>query len=94
MSPSEILVSGHSLGGATATLLADAIRQQSGRKNVKLYTFGAPGAGVEGHSCYLVYDELLHNDNDWIAVSTRGHWTCLLGRRTCHASGSNSVRRR
>ena len=52
-SPTEVHVTGHSLGGATATLVADAIRQSSGRRNVKLYTFGAPRAGVEGHARHL-----------------------------------------
>ena len=45
-SPSLIHVTGHSLGAAAATLVADAIRQRSGRRNVKLYTFGAPRSGV------------------------------------------------
>ena len=41
---------GHSLGGATATILADALR---GVGSVKLYTFGAPRAGTVTHSQFL-----------------------------------------
>lgn len=52
-SPTVVHVTGHSLGGATATLVADAIRLSSGRRNVKLYTFGAPRAGVELHAQHL-----------------------------------------
>jgi triacylglycerol lipase len=52
-SPTSVHVTGHSLGGATATLVADAIRLSSGRQNVKLYTFGAPRAGVELHTRHL-----------------------------------------
>lgn len=41
---------GHSLGGATATILADALR---GVASIKLYTFGAPRAGTVLHSQFL-----------------------------------------
>ncbi len=51
--PSLIHVAGHSLGGATATLVAEAIRSRTGHKNVKLYTFAAPRAGVTLHSSHL-----------------------------------------
>ena len=51
--PSVIHVAGHSLGGATATLLAEAMNLRTGHKNVKLYTFGAPRAGVGLHASHL-----------------------------------------
>lgn len=41
---------GHSLGGAAATLLADALKDTG---NVYLYTFGAPRAGTIDHAIYL-----------------------------------------
>lgn len=50
--PSLIHVVGHSLGGATATLIADALHRSS-IAAVKLYTFGAPRAGVELHASAL-----------------------------------------
>jgi len=50
--PSRIHVIGHSLGGATATLIADAL-QRSSAAGVTLYTFGAPRAGVETHASEL-----------------------------------------
>ena len=51
--PSQIHVAGHSLGGATATLLAEAMNLRTRQKNVKLYTFGAPRAGVGRHASHL-----------------------------------------
>jgi len=51
--PSQIHVAGHSLGGATATLLAEAMNLRTGHQNVKLYTFGAPRAGVGLHASHL-----------------------------------------
>lgn len=48
--PSVIHIVGHSLGGATATLLADSLRDHTA---VKLYTFGAPRAGGEQHAMHL-----------------------------------------
>lgn len=59
--PSQIHIAGHSLGGAAATLLADAIRESSGRRNVKLYTFGAPRAGVESHARHLTHSLGMEN---------------------------------
>jgi triacylglycerol lipase len=48
--PSAIHLVGHSLGGATATILADYLRNTAG---IKLYTFGAPRAGSLGQSRFL-----------------------------------------
>ncbi|NJN48186.1 MAG: lipase family protein [Candidatus Competibacteraceae bacterium] len=50
--PTVIHVIGHSLGGAAATLVADALHGSS-VAGVKLYTFGAPRAGVELHASAL-----------------------------------------
>ena len=49
--PSALHVVGHSLGGAMATLLADALSNVGCA--LKLYTFGAPKSGVEAHAEYL-----------------------------------------
>jgi len=49
--PSALHVVGHSLGGAMATLLADALSNVG--CTIKLYTFGAPRCGVEDHAEYL-----------------------------------------
>ncbi len=48
--PSTLHFIGHSLGGAAATILADALSAAGG---VKLYTFGAPRAGYSGHTGYV-----------------------------------------
>lgn len=48
--PSCIHIVGHSLGGAVATIIADALHTS---QSVKLYTFGAPRAGTLTHSLYL-----------------------------------------
>jgi len=48
--PSTLHIVGHSLGGAAAVLLADAL---SSTASVKLYTFGAPRAGSLPHSASL-----------------------------------------
>ncbi|MGI9354181.1 MAG: lipase family protein [Rhizobiaceae bacterium] len=45
--PTTMHFVGHSLGGATATLLADAVGRAGG---AKLYTFGAPRTGLGGHT--------------------------------------------
>ena len=47
---SNLHLLGHSLGGAAATLLADALKDVA---NVYLYTFGAPRAGTMDHARYL-----------------------------------------
>ncbi|HET6913106.1 MAG TPA: lipase family protein [Rhodanobacteraceae bacterium] len=49
--PSTLHVVGHSLGGAMATLIADSLSHMG--CGIRLYTFGAPRAGVEGHAEYL-----------------------------------------
>jgi triacylglycerol lipase len=49
--PSAIHIVGHSLGGAMATLMADVLAGYGAE--TKLYTFGAPRSGVEGHARYL-----------------------------------------
>jgi triacylglycerol lipase len=49
--PSAVHVVGHSLGGAIATLMADVLSGYG--VDVKLYTFGAPRSGLEGHVRYL-----------------------------------------
>lgn len=56
--PSTIHVAGHSLGGATAALIADSLRSIT---EVKLYTFGAPRAGTAIHTNYLT--QRLGRDN-------------------------------
>ncbi len=58
--PSLIHVVGHSLGGATATLVADAL-QRGSIAGIKLYTFGAPRAGVEDHASELTRNLGRHN---------------------------------
>lgn len=61
-----ILVTGHSLGGAIALLLADWIKRLSGAPKVILYTFGAPRAGdsafVESAKG-LVHHRIVNNDD-------------------------------
>jgi hypothetical protein len=47
---SAIHLVGHSLGGSTATLLADALKSHV---DMYLYTFGAPRAGGAEHAQYL-----------------------------------------
>lgn len=56
--PSCIHIVGHSLGGAVATIIADALH---GSQTVKLYTFGAPRAGTLAHSLYLTRSLGAHN---------------------------------
>jgi pimeloyl-ACP methyl ester carboxylesterase len=50
--PSTIHIVGHSLGGAVATLLADALKDYT---KLYLYTFGAPRAGSINHAAYLTH---------------------------------------
>ncbi|TFK99505.1 alpha/beta-hydrolase [Pterulicium gracile] len=47
-----IVAVGHSLGGAVATLAAMCL-EQSCKKRVKLFTYGAPRAGNEGFAAYV-----------------------------------------
>ena len=58
--PSLIHAVGHSLGGATATLIADALNR-SHVADIKLYTFGAPRAGIENHASALTRNLGRHN---------------------------------
>ena len=48
--PSSIHLVGHSLGGAAAAILADALH---GVAETRLYTFGAPRAGTFAHTEFL-----------------------------------------
>lgn len=41
----KVIVCGHSLGGAIATLLAEALRRDTKKYDVLLYTYGSPRAG-------------------------------------------------
>lgn len=50
--PNRIHVVGHSLGGAAATLVADALQ---GVGSINLYTFGAPRVGMQPYSAYLTH---------------------------------------
>jgi predicted lipase len=47
----KIVATGHSLGGALASLAAGVLRSQG--KTVDLYTYGAPKIGLESLSQYL-----------------------------------------
>jgi len=47
----KIVATGHSLGGALASLAAGVLRSQG--VTVDLYTYGAPKVGLEGVSKYL-----------------------------------------
>lgn len=41
----KVIICGHSLGGAIATLLAEALRRDARKYDVLLYTYGSPRAG-------------------------------------------------
>ncbi|WP_269582088.1 lipase family protein [Roseibium sp. Sym1] len=45
--PGTLHIVGHSLGGAAATILAEAL---IGTASIKLYTYGAPRAGLDSHA--------------------------------------------
>ena len=45
--PGTLHIIGHSLGGAAATILAEAL---IGTSSIKLYTYGAPRAGLDSHA--------------------------------------------
>jgi hypothetical protein len=62
----EIFVTGHSLGGCLASVLAPSLAQQLGTaKNFKVYTFAAPSAGDQDFASY--YNRLF---TDAAAAST------------------------
>jgi len=63
----KVMICGHSLGGAIALLLAEAIRRDTAQKyDVLLYTYGAPRAGdsafVTGAS-KLVHHRIVNNND-------------------------------
>ncbi|MFJ4248448.1 Lipase (class 3) [Pseudomonas helmanticensis] len=62
----KVIICGHSLGGAIATLLAEALRQGTNKYDVLLYTYGSPRAGdadfVQGAAA-LAHHRMV-NDND------------------------------
>jgi acetyl esterase/lipase len=60
-SQAEIFVTGHSLGGCLASVLAPSLAQQLGSaKNFKVYTFAAPSAGNQDFASY--YNRLFTDD--------------------------------
>ncbi|QHC96127.1 MULTISPECIES: lipase family protein [unclassified Pseudomonas] len=62
----KVIICGHSLGGAIATLLAEALRQSAKNYDILLYTYGSPRAGdadfVQGATA-LAHHRMV-NDND------------------------------
>lgn len=62
----KIIICGHSLGGAIATLLAESLRRHANGYDVLLYTYGSPRAGdadfVQGAGA-LAHHRMV-NDND------------------------------
>jgi Lipase (class 3) len=62
----RVFVTGHSLGGCLASVLAPSLAQRLGTaRNFKVYTFAAPSAGNRGFASY--YDRLF---TDGAAAST------------------------
>jgi hypothetical protein len=62
----KLLISGHSLGGAIALLLAEMLRRRTEGYSIQLYTYGAPRAGdtsfVKGAEPLVHYRMVNHND--------------------------------
>jgi pimeloyl-ACP methyl ester carboxylesterase len=62
----KIIVCGHSLGGAIATLLAEALRRDPNEYDVLLYTYGSPRAGdadfVNG-AAELAHHRMVNNND-------------------------------
>ena len=48
----EIYVTGHSLGGCLATVLAPKVANEVGASSLKVYTFAAPSPGTSGFANY------------------------------------------
>lgn len=79
----KIVVVGHSLGGAIATLVAEWVRRKYG-DNVILYTYGSPRVGTEsfvkGAEALTHYRMVSHYDPiptvPWPSMST--HWPTLI----------------
>lgn len=93
--PSAIHLVGHSLGGAVATLLADALKDHA---QLFLYTFGAPRAGAVDHAAYLT-NKLnaqnifrVYHDTDpvpMVPIFPYGH--CPFGQHGYMLKGSGSI---
>jgi hypothetical protein len=62
----KVIVCGHSLGGAIATLLAEALRRDTKKYDVLLYTYGSPRAGdadfVKG-AAELAHHRMVNNND-------------------------------
>lgn len=62
----KIIICGHSLGGAIATLLAEALRRSTKKYDVLLYTYGSPRAGdadfVNG-AAELAHHRMVNNND-------------------------------
>ncbi|MEJ5057015.1 MULTISPECIES: lipase family protein [unclassified Pseudomonas] len=62
----KVIICGHSLGGAIALLLAEALRRDNQKYSILLYTYGAPRAGdstfVEG-AADLVHHRMVNNND-------------------------------
>ncbi|QVM91402.1 lipase family protein [Pseudomonas entomophila] len=71
----QLVICGHSLGGAVALLLAEMLRRQTEGIDIQLYTYGAPRAGdttfMQG-AADLVHHRIV-NDNDPVP-SLPGSW--------------------
>jgi pimeloyl-ACP methyl ester carboxylesterase len=62
----KVIICGHSLGGAIATLLAEALRRDTKKYDVLLYTYGSPRAGdadfVKG-AAELAHHRMVNNND-------------------------------
>lgn len=70
----KIIICGHSLGGAIALLLAEALRREQQKYNILLYTYGAPRTGdsdfVKG-AAELVHHRMVNNNDPVPGVPAR-----------------------
>ncbi|KAF9482264.1 alpha/beta-hydrolase [Pholiota conissans] len=64
----KIIATGHSLGGATASLAAVSIKSALPNATVKLYTYGQPRVGNAAFATYV--ENLIGTDNIFRAVHT------------------------